>query len=122
MADATAVPAVVAMADATAYVHTDTTGGVPFSRVIIQNRPSHIGKEEELAMLRDAFEKTKAGKMLVELDSPLSLAPACLADILYFFKIRDLWQACDAPAVTFIAPPPILKAILITLELDFTMY
>lgn len=95
---------------------------MPFSRVIIQNRPPHIGKEEELAVFRDAFKKIRTGKMLVELDSPLSLAPACLADILYFFRLRDLWHEHGAPAVTFIAPPPILKAILITLELDFTMY
>ena len=116
------MPAVPAMADPTAYVHTDTTGGVPFSRVIIQNRPPHIGKEEELAIFRDAFNKIPTGKMLVELDSPLSLEPACLANILYLFRIRDLWQECGAPAVTFISPPPILKAILITLALDFTMY
>tara|TARA_Y100000593_G_scaffold38333_1_gene74413 strand:- start:463 stop:786 length:324 start_codon:yes stop_codon:yes gene_type:complete len=104
-----------------AYVHV-ATEPVPFCRIITENRPQGISNADELALLKDAFQKTAGGCVLVEFDSPLSLRPACLAKIQFLNQIKDVWVAAGAPKITFLSPPPLLWVILKTLQVDYVKY
>lgn len=99
-----------------------TTESVPFCRIITANRPPGLPAAAELELLRDAFQKTANGRVLVEFDSPLSLSPTCLAKIQFLAKIKDAWADAGAPRITFLSPPPLLWVILKTLEVDFTKF
>ena len=112
------MPDAVALADK--YVHVDTSG-VPFCRVVLKNRPDALPAEEELALLSEAFGKVGHGKILVECESPVSLSPACLATIKFMGRVRDVWNAAGNPNVTFLTPPGILRPILHTLEVSYTL-
>lgn len=113
-----AMPDTVALADK--YVHVDTSG-VPFCRVLLKNRPATLSASEELALLSEAFGKVGYGKILVECESPVALSPTCLANIKFMNQIRDTWNAAGNPNVTFLTPPAILRPILHTLEIPYTL-
>lgn len=102
------------------YVHLDVTD-VPFCRICLKNRPGSISPDEELQLLSDAFGKVHTGKVLVECDSPISLSPKCLANIKFIDQIRNVWIQAGKPDVTFLTPPHILRPILHTLELPYTL-
>ena len=76
---------------------------------------------DELALLAEAFGQVGHGKILVECDSPVSLSPKCLANITFMNKIRGAWTAAGKPDVTFLTPPAILRPILHTLEIPYTL-
>lgn len=77
--------------------------------------------EDELRLLSDAFGQVGNGKILVECDSPVSLSPSCLANIKFMDEIRRAWNAAGNPDVTFLTPPAILRPILHTLEIPYTL-
>ena len=77
--------------------------------------------EEELALLSEAFGKVGYGKILVECESPVALSPTCLANIKFMDQIREVWNTAGRPNVTFLTPPAILRPILHTLEIPYTL-